>query len=80
METDIEGKVVRVTPEDHKYIEELYKKIVDAYKSLAAVAGVKATIGKKGHGPKMRHVISFLREHAVYGDREIQDFAARFVK
>lgn len=47
---------------------------------MAELAGVKPTIGKKGQGPKIRHVISFLREHAVYGDREIQNFAARFVK
>ncbi len=73
-------KVVRVTPEDDEYIEELYKKITYAYKSAAALAGVNPTIGKKGQGPKLRHVISFLREHAVYGDREIQNFAARFVK
>lgn len=80
MKKNVERKVVCVAPEDHQYIEKLYKKIIDAYKSMAAVAGVKPTIGKKGQGPKMRHVISFLREHAAYGDREIQDFAARFVK
>jgi hypothetical protein len=79
METK-ERKVVCITPEDHKYIGDLCKKIVDAYKAAAALAGVKPTLGKKGEGPKFRHVVSFLREHAVYGDREIQDFAARFVK
>jgi hypothetical protein len=47
---------------------------------MAALAGVKPTVGKKGQGPEIRHVISFLREHAVYGDIEIQNFAARFVK
>ncbi len=80
MKTDIERKVVCVTPEDHEYIGELYEKIIAEYKSMAELAGVKPTIGKKGQGPKIRHVISFLREHAVYGDREIQNFAARFVK
>jgi hypothetical protein len=80
METKVERKVVCVTPEDHRYIGDLYKKITDAYKAAAALAGVKPTIGKKGNGPKLRHVISFLREHAVYGDREIQNFATRFVK
>jgi len=80
MKRKADTKVVCVTPEDHEYIEELYKKIIDAYKSMAALAGVKPTIGKKGQGPKMRHVISFLREHAVYGEGEVQKFAARFVK
>jgi hypothetical protein len=80
MEPGIERKVVCVTPEDHKFIEELYKKIINEYKTRAALAGIKPTIGKKGKGPKIRHVISFLREHSVYGDREIQNFAARFVK
>ena len=80
METNVERKVVCVTLEDHRYIGDLYKKITDAYKAAAAMAGVKPTIGKKGEGPKIRHVISFLREHAVYGDREIQNFATRFVK
>ncbi len=79
MKTD-ERKVVCVTPEDHEYIGELYKKITEAYKSMAELAGVKPTVGKKGQGPKIRHVISFLREHAVYGEKEIQNFAARFVK
>jgi hypothetical protein len=73
-------KVVRVTPEDDEYIEELYKKITGAYKSAAALAGVNPTTGKKWQGPKIRDVVSFLREHAVYGDREIQNFADRFVK
>lgn len=80
MEPDIERKVVCVTPEDHKYIEELYRKITNEYKVQATLAGVRPTIGKKGKGPKIRHVVSFLREHAVFGDREIQNFAARFVK
>jgi hypothetical protein len=47
---------------------------------MATLAGVKPTFGKKGEGPKIRHIITFLREHAVYGDREIQNFATRFVK
>ncbi|WAM22519.1 MAG: hypothetical protein OI715_00075 (plasmid) [Candidatus Methanoperedens sp.] len=80
MKKNKEIKVVRVTPEDDEYIEELYKKITDAYKSAAALAGVNPTPGKKGQVPKIRHVVSFLREHAVFGDREIQNFAARFVK
>jgi hypothetical protein len=80
MEPDAERKVVCVTPEDHKYIEELYRKITNEYKVQATLAGVRPTIGKKGKGPKIRHVISFLHEHSVYGDREIQNFAARFVK
>jgi hypothetical protein len=80
METNLERKVVCVTSEDHKYIGELYKKITESYKAMAMLAGVKPTLGKKGEGPKIRHVIIFLREHAVYGDREIQNFAARFVK
>lgn len=79
MGTNAERKVVCVAPEDHKYIGEIYKKFIDAYKAMAALAGVKPTLGKKGNGPKMRHVISFLREHAVYGDKEIQNFASRFV-
>ncbi len=80
MEQEVERKVVCVTTDDHKYIEELYRKITKEYKAQAALAGIKPTIGKKGKGPKVRHVVSFLREHAVYGDREIQKFAARFVK
>lgn len=80
MEPDVERKVVCVTPEDHKYIEELYRKITNEYKVQAGLSGVRPTIGKKGKGPKVRHVISFLREHSVFGNKEIQDFAARFVK
>jgi len=80
METNVERKVVCVTLEDHEYIGELYKKMTESYKAMATMAGVKPTCGKKGEGPKIRHIISFLREHAVYGDREIQNFATRFVK
>ncbi len=47
---------------------------------MAALAGVKPTIWKKGEGPRIRHTISFLCEYAVYGDREIQKFATKFVK
>ncbi len=77
---DIERKVVCVSPEDHKYIEELYVKITEQYKVQATLAGVRPTIGKKGNGPKVRHVVSFLREHSAFGDIEIRKFAARFVK
>ncbi len=80
METNEVKKVVCASSEDHKYVDDLWKKIIDAYKNAAALAGVKPKLGKRGDAPKMRHVISFLREHAVYGDREIQNFAARFVK
>ena len=80
METNVERKVVCVTLEDREYIGELYKKITESYKAMATLAGVKPTFGKKGEGPKIRHIISFLREHAVYGDKEIQNFATRFVK
>lgn len=80
MEKNVERKVVCVTPEDHEYIGDLYKKMTESYKAMATLAGVKPTFGKKGEGPKIRHIISFLREHAVYGDREIQNFATRFVK
>ncbi len=77
---EIEKKVVCVCPEDHEYIEELYGKITEQYKVQAALAGVRLTIGKKGNGPKVRHVVSFLREHSVFGDTEIRNFADRFVK
>lgn len=80
MEKNVEIKVVCVTLEDHKYIRELYEKITESYKTMATLAGVKSTFGKKGEGSKIRHIISFLRENAVYGDREIQNFATRFVK
>ncbi len=40
---------------------------------------VKSGIAKRGYGPKIRHVMTFLREHAVYDDRDIQEFAGRFV-
>jgi len=80
METNGVKKVICATSEDHKYVDDLWKKIIDAYKNAASLAGVKPKLGKRGDAPKMRHVVSFLREHAVYGDREIQNFAARFVK
>ncbi len=80
LKRDVEKKVVCVSPEDHKYIEELYGKITEQYKVQAALAGVRPTIGKKGNGPKVRHVVSFLREHSTFGDAEIQRFADRFVK
>lgn len=80
LKRDEEKKVVCVSPEDHKYIEELYGKITEQYKVQAMLAGVRPTIGKKGNGPKVRHVINFLREHSAFGDIEIRNFAARFVK
>jgi hypothetical protein len=80
MEKNVERKVFCVKLEDHEYIRELYKMITETYKTMAALAGVKPTIGKKREGPKIRHIISFLSEYAVYGDRELQNFATRFVK
>lgn len=80
LKQDGKKKVVCVSPEDHKFIEELYEKIINEYKTQAALAEIKPTTGKKGKGPKVRHVISFLREHSVFGDIEMQKFAARFVK
>jgi hypothetical protein len=80
MEQDEMIKVVCVTPGDHEYIKELYGKMVSEYTMQARLAGIKPTKGKKGNGPKFRHIISFLREHSAYGDREIQNFASRFVR
>ena len=48
MEKNVERKVVCVKLEDHEYIRELYKMITETYKTMAALAGVKPTIGKKG--------------------------------
>ncbi len=73
-------KVVCVTEEDHEFIEELYGKITEQYKTQAVMAGIKPTTGKKGKGPKVRHVVSFLREHSVFGETEIRTFAERFIK
>ncbi len=80
MKPENKTKVVCVTPDDHKFIEELYEKIINEYRIRSALAGIKPTTGKKGKGPKVRHVVSFLREHSAFGDIEIQKFAARFVK
>ncbi len=80
MKPETKTKVVCVTPDDHKFIDDLYGKITEQYKAQAELAGIKPTIGKKGKGPKVRHVVSFLREHSAFGDVEIQKFAAKFVK
>ncbi len=46
---------------------------------LNVYAGIKANISKKNHGPKLRHVMKFLCEHVVYNERDVQEFAGRFV-
>ncbi len=52
MGTNVERKVVCVTPEDHEYIGELYKKITESYKAMAMLAGVRPTCGKKEKDPR----------------------------
>ena len=81
MKRNTQKELVCVTPKDDKYIEELYKKIVAEYNKQAAIAGIKTTgINWKGYtGPKITHIVSFLREHSVFDDKDIKKFAAKFI-
>ncbi len=42
-------------------------------------AGVRVTTGKRSFGPQVRHSITFLKEHSMYNDDDIKEFAERFV-
>ncbi len=76
----MDGRIVFVSQEDYEYIEELYRKITREYRVQAGLARVKPIKGESDNKPKFGHVISFLREHSAFSDKEIQNFAARFVK
>ncbi len=80
MQSEIRGRIVFVTQEDYEYIEELYRRIIHEYRVQAELAGVKPIKGESDSKPMFGHVISFLREHSAFGDKEIQNFVARFVK
>ncbi len=80
MHPEIEGRIVFVSQEDYEYIEELYRRITHEYRVQAGLAGVKPIKGESDNKIKFGHVISFLREHSAFGDKEIQNFAAKFIK
>ncbi len=80
MENDDTIRFVPLTLEYYKCIEELYEKISDAYNSMNESAGIKPVFRKNRKHIMIKHAVSSLRQHANYGDRDIQNFAAMFIE
>ncbi len=80
MENDNTLRFVPLTPEDYKYIEELYEKISGAYNSMNSSSGIKPTFRKNRQHIMIKYAVRFLRQHANYGDKDIQNFAAMFIE
>ncbi len=80
MENDDTIRFIPLTPEDYKGIEEVYEKISDAYNLMIGETGIKPAFRKNRQHLMIKHAVSFLRQHANYGDRDIQNFAAMFIE
>ncbi len=63
-----------------KFGDKIYKlQVKQENNDLNVYAGVKARVSKRNYGPKLRHVMGFLCEHAVFNEGDIQEFAGQFL-
>ncbi len=68
------------TADDYKCIEEIYEKISGAYNSMISNTGIKPVFRKNRQHVMIKHAVRFLLQHTNYGDEDIQNFAAGFVR
>jgi hypothetical protein len=68
---------IEITPENHIFIEDIYKQIIQIY--------IKIT--KSGNGnctpeierlPPFQDAVKFLIEHAIFNENDMENFVTRF--
>ncbi len=72
-------KFVEITPEDHIFIEDIYKQIIKKYVKII----------KSGNGnsapeieivPTFQDAVKFLIEHAIFNENDMENFVTRFAR
>ncbi len=70
---------VEITPEDHIFIENIYKQIIKKYVRI-----IKSGNGNSAPGieimPTFQDAVKFLIEHAIFNEKDMENFAARLAK
>jgi hypothetical protein len=70
-------RFVEITPEDHMFIEDIYKQIIRKYvKTIKSGNGNSAP--ETGKVPTFQDAVKFLIEHADFNENDMENFVTRF--
>ncbi len=72
-------KFVETTPEDHMFIEDIYKQITDKYLKIIK-SGNGNNPSKIDTVPTFRDAVKFLREHAFFNENDLEKFVIQFIR
>jgi len=72
-------RFVEITPEDHIFIEDIYKQIIKIYVKIIK-SGNGNSAPEIERVPTFQHAVKFLTEHAIFNENDMEKFVDRFIK
>jgi hypothetical protein len=72
-------KFVEITPEDHIFVEDIYKQIINEYMKRIK-SGIGNSPAKIDTLPTFQVAVKFLRERAIFNKNDIKNFVTQLVR
>ncbi len=72
-------KFVELTPEDYRFIEDIYKQIINEYMTIIK-SGTGNSPAKIDTVPTFKVAVQFLRERAIFNKNDIKNFVTWLVR
>ncbi len=72
-------RFVEITPEDHMFIEDIYKQIIKKYMKIIK-SGNGNSAPEIERVPTLQDAVKFLTEHAIFNENDMENFVARLVR
>ncbi len=69
-------RFVEITPEDHMFIEDIYKQIIKKYMKITK-SGNGNSSRETERVPTFQDAIKFLIEHAIFNESDMENFVTR---
>ena len=72
-------KFVELTPEDYRFIEDIYKQIINEYMTIIK-SGTENSPAKIDTVPTFKVAVKFLRERAIFNKNDIKNFVIWLIR
>ncbi len=72
-------KFVEITPEDYRFIEDIYEQIINEYMTIIK-SGAGNSPDKIDTVPTFKVAVEFLRERAIFNKNDIKNFVTWLVR
>ncbi len=70
-------RFVEITPEDHMFIEDIYKQIIKKYMKIIKSGNGNSSLETE-RIPTFQDAMKFLIEHAIFNECDMENFVNRF--